>query len=202
MVSNTNDNGPGSLRHALVDANDGDTIDATNISGVITLTTGQLQVDKSVTIEGPGADSLAVDGNAQTRVFFIVSGVSVTISGFTIRNGHANTTGGGIDNENVATVTISNCTVSANTANLGGGIFNGGTLTINTSTFQDNSASEGAATYNDGAGTLTISNSALSGNMASDVGGASLTSAHCRLPTAPSPITRRSPAVAATIWGR
>ncbi len=40
MVSNTNDSGPGSLRQALMDANDGDTIDATGISGVITLTTG------------------------------------------------------------------------------------------------------------------------------------------------------------------
>src|SRR5438552_14713642 len=47
IVSNTNDNGPGSLRQALADANDGDTIDAMRISGVITLTTGQLLVDKS-----------------------------------------------------------------------------------------------------------------------------------------------------------
>ena len=38
IVSNTNDSGPGSLRQALADANDGDTIDATGISGVITLT--------------------------------------------------------------------------------------------------------------------------------------------------------------------
>jgi len=38
IVSNTNDNGPGSLRQALADANDGDTIDAMGISGVITLT--------------------------------------------------------------------------------------------------------------------------------------------------------------------
>ena len=30
IVSNTNDEGPGSLRQALLDANDGDTIDATS----------------------------------------------------------------------------------------------------------------------------------------------------------------------------
>ena len=52
IVTNTNDNGPGSLRQALVDANDGDTIDATQVSGTITLTGGQLLVDKSVTING------------------------------------------------------------------------------------------------------------------------------------------------------
>ena len=35
-VTNTNDSGPGSLRQGLGDANDGDTIDATGISGVNT----------------------------------------------------------------------------------------------------------------------------------------------------------------------
>src|SRR5205809_1382374 len=74
LVTNTNDNGPGSLRQALVNANDGDTIDATGISGVITLTSGELLVDKSVTINAAGADVLAVDGNASNRVFHIGSG--------------------------------------------------------------------------------------------------------------------------------
>jgi hypothetical protein len=90
VVTNTNDNGPGSLRQALVDANKGDTIDATGISGVITLTTGELLVDKRVTINGAGADAFAIDGNAASVVFFIfrnASGETVTISGLTIRNG-------------------------------------------------------------------------------------------------------------------
>src|SRR5205085_8077671 len=127
----------------------------------------------SVTINGAGADVLAVDGNAAGRVFFITSGQTVTISGFTIRNGHAGTTGGGIDNENVSTVTITNCTLSGNTAGLGSGLFNGGTLTLANSTVSGNIASEGGGTYNDGAGTLTITNSTISGNMASLAGGAS-----------------------------
>jgi len=55
-VTNTNDSGLGLMRQALVDANDGDTIDATRISGVITLITGELVVNKSVTINGAGAD--------------------------------------------------------------------------------------------------------------------------------------------------
>ena len=73
-VTNTNDSGPGSLRQALVDANDGETIDATGISGVITLTTGVIAGwTKSVTIHGAGADVLAIDGNAASVVFFIFS---------------------------------------------------------------------------------------------------------------------------------
>src|SRR5262245_9991633 len=68
-VTNTNDSGPGSLRDALAAANDGDTIDATDVSGTILLTSGELQINHNVTINGPGAGSLAVNGNAIFRVF-------------------------------------------------------------------------------------------------------------------------------------
>src|SRR5215471_6769802 len=67
-VTNTNDNGLGSLRAALAAANDFDTIDATGVSGIILLTSGELQITHSVTINGPGATNLAVNGNAQSRV--------------------------------------------------------------------------------------------------------------------------------------
>src|SRR6266478_2728539 len=63
VVTNTNDSGPGSLRDALVVANDGDTIDATGVSGTILLTSDELQISHSVTINGPGAGMLAVNGN-------------------------------------------------------------------------------------------------------------------------------------------
>ena len=69
VVTNTNDSGPGSLRDALATANDGDTIDATGISGTILLTSDELQLDHNVTINGSGAGSLAVNGNATFRVF-------------------------------------------------------------------------------------------------------------------------------------
>jgi len=80
-VTNTNDSGAGSLRQALAIANDGDTIDATGISGVISLTSGELLVSHSVTINGPNANVLAVDGNMISRVFRTpVSGKTITIS--------------------------------------------------------------------------------------------------------------------------
>src|SRR5207248_8636648 len=172
IVSNTNDNGPGSLRQALAIANDGDTIDATGISGVITLTTGALLVNKSVTINGAGADVLAVDANMSSRVFQIpVSGETITISGFTIRNGHAGNAGGGIDNENNDTLVITNCIISGNTAGLGGGMFNGGPLTIGSTTVSGNSAANGGGIYNSGGGMATITNSTVSGNSAGEGGG-------------------------------
>ena len=170
VVNNTNDSGPGSLRQALVDANDGDTIDATGISGAITLTTGELVVDKSVTINGAGADLLAVDGNATIRAFQVGSGTTVTISDLTIRNCQGGF-GGGILNGAAATLTITNCTLSGNTGAFGGATYNAGTLTIVNSTISGNTANEGGGIYN--ANTLTITNSTFSGN-ASGGGGAIL----------------------------
>src|SRR5438552_14167856 len=58
-VTNTNDSGPGSLRQALLDANDGDTIEFA-LNGTINLTSGELVIDKNVTISGPGSNSLTV----------------------------------------------------------------------------------------------------------------------------------------------
>src|SRR5258708_37901776 len=77
-VTNTNDSGSGSLRQALAIANDGDTIDATGISSPITLISGELPVNKNVTIHGAGPDVLAAAGNAAGRVFFIPLRETVT----------------------------------------------------------------------------------------------------------------------------
>src|SRR5512133_3800329 len=72
-VTNTNDSGPGSLRQALVDANDGDTIEFA-VTGTIGLTSDELLVDKNVTISGPGSENLAVDANATYRVIHVALG--------------------------------------------------------------------------------------------------------------------------------
>src|SRR5215472_12506983 len=86
FVTGTNDSGFGSLRFALAVASDGDTIDATGVSGTILLTSGELQINHNVTIKGPGAENLPVNGNAASLVFENFAS-NVTISGFTISNG-------------------------------------------------------------------------------------------------------------------
>jgi hypothetical protein len=180
-VTNTNDSGVGSLRQALAAANDGDTInfDSSLDGQTITLTSGELSVNKNVTVSGPGPDTLAVSGNATSRVFVIYPGKTVTISGLTITNASTNVYGGGIFNFE-ATLTVNNCTVSGNSAFQGGGIFNDGffgsaTLTINDSTLGGNSStSYGGAIYNGGQGgsaTLTVNNCTVSGNSGIVFGG-------------------------------
>src|SRR5262249_1802709 len=183
-VVNTNDSGAGSLRQAIADAHDGDTIEF-GVTGTITLTTGELIVQKSITINGPGSDNLAVDGNHASRVFHVRGGVTATISGLTITNGSASgNSGGGIDNDH-STLTVSDCTLSGNSSDFhGGGISNDGfrsdvfggiaALTVTNSTLSGNSAGVGGGIYNDGyfgSATLTISNTTLSGNSANVLGG-------------------------------
>jgi len=168
-VTNTNDSGPGSLRQALADVTDGDMIDFA-VTGTIGVTSGLLMVNNSIIISGPGADSLALNGNAKSGILFINSGLTVTISGLTITNGHAPSFGGGIYNES-ATVTLNDCVVAANSPQYGGGIYNepvfGDTaLTITNSTIKDNSASkEGGGIYEIGIiapGTVTVNNTVRS----------------------------------------
>jgi hypothetical protein len=135
-VTSTNDSGPGTLRDALASAADGDTIDASSITGTILLTNGELLVTNSVNIIGPGPDLLAINGNQRSRVFHIGSRYSgpphtVVISGLTITNGAGPGEGGGIYNR--ATLSVSNCIVSGNSTGLGEGDGGGGICNNNAS---------------------------------------------------------------------
>src|SRR5712692_3801918 len=77
-VTSTADSGAGSLRATLASAADGDTINFA-VTGTILLTSGELEVSKSVNILGPGANNLALDGNQASRVL-AVSGASNTVT--------------------------------------------------------------------------------------------------------------------------
>ena len=156
-VTNTNDSGPGSLRQALAIANNGDRINFA-VTGAITLTSGGLSVTKDVTISGPGANQLAVNGTQALFVFGVFPQRTVSISGLRIRNAQV-----GVYN-NQGTVSVSNCVLSGNSA---AGLYNnssqnsiGASMTVANSNISNNS---GTGAYNN-QGTLAVSNCALSGN--------------------------------------
>src|SRR5262249_39300618 len=84
-VLNLTDNGEGSLRQAVLDANANLGLDAIGfaegLSGTIVLTGGQLTITESVTSSGPGPANLAISGSHQSRVFSISGGATVSIAG-------------------------------------------------------------------------------------------------------------------------
>src|SRR5438128_324636 len=192
-VTNTNDSGSGSLRQALAEAHDRDTIDfdpALN-GQTILLTTAELAIAKNVTISGPGANLLAVsrDQNAPGfRIFHVAPNHTVIIQGITITHG-IDVTGAGIWNDH-ATLTVNSCAITGNSATdskyAGGGILNDGfccglgsgpaTLNVANSTISGNSANAGfgGGIMNLGLGfpaTLAVSNSTITGNTARDQAG-------------------------------
>ena len=180
-VTNTNDSGPGSLRQALADANDGDTIDFDpSLNGqTITLTSAELAINKSVMISGPGAPflTISISGIQFTRIFHVMPGQSVTIDGLKIGETFAGDCTGGILNDH-ASLTVSNCIVEQNCARKnGGGIDNDAgngtaTLTVVNSSVSFNwlvPYGQGGGIHNNN-GTLMIISSDIAGNTATSKG--------------------------------
>jgi hypothetical protein len=183
-VSNTNDNGTGSLRAALAVAAGGDTIDATGISGTITLTSGQLVVPTGLTILGPGPANLAINGNSTSRVFHVANAVNALMVGLSITNGAVSGSfpgneGGGIWNDH-SVLTLSNCVITGNSGGdgNGAGIYSDGSsgyaqISIIASTVSGNTGWSGAGIYNyayQGTSYVSVIACTISGNIASGPG--------------------------------
>lgn len=171
VVSNLNPSGAGSLRQAIINANNhvgADTITFT-VSGTITLTAALPAISDNVTIDGTG-QNVTVNGDHLYRVFSINSGKTVTLNTLTISNGYGGMGGGGAV-LNYGTLIVRSSTFSGNTAsNSGGAIYNEAVLRVFNSTFINNSASYGGGIENHG-GSLTVVNSTFSANRATVDGG-------------------------------
>ncbi len=162
-VLNTNDSGAGSLRQALINAaatNDV-IVFAPDVTGTITLTSGELFFTKSLTIIGPGATNLTISGNNASRVFSVSSGL-ISISGLRIANGfvtgnpNALNGGGGIFN-NSARLTVRNCEIVNNVQSGGLNTGQGGGVWHVSGTFSGDPT---------GGGRLLLQNCLFSGNRA------------------------------------
>ncbi len=189
-VADTNDgncDADCSLREAISAANASSANDAITFSGLfntpqtITLTGTQLALNNSGTlvISGPGRNLLAISGNNSTRVFFILPGTNVTLSGIGISNGRATFTGGGGASggglQNRGNLSIVDSTISGNsTEDVGGGIYNdtGATLTIAGTTISTNTVTNrGGGIFNFRDGVVTITDSVIRNNTAFAGGG-------------------------------
>jgi hypothetical protein len=171
-VTTAADSGAGSLRADIAAANNGDTINfASSLKGkTITLTSGELLINKALTIQGPGAAQLTISGGNASRVFDVTSSQPVVLAGLTVSNGVSAATGGGI--YNTGTLTVNQCTISGDQARglaRGGGIFNSGVLWVSGSTISNSVARQGGGIFNQGM--LTANGCTVSGNRGSFGGG-------------------------------
>ena len=171
-----------SLRDAINAANtagQGD-IDATGVSGTITLTSELPEVnagdnDAVINITGPSGAALIVNGNNKNRI--LINNGTLSISNITFEGGNSAATSSGDDPTgagailNAATLSLTNTVFTGNTASQNGGaIYSTGTssLTVDQSTFSGNTVSTASGNGGaiDAAGPFTITNSTFSGNSA------------------------------------
>ncbi|MBA2594149.1 MAG: hypothetical protein H0U97_18665 [Gammaproteobacteria bacterium] len=149
--------------------------------------TGLPAIRTTITIEGHGSTIMRVSGAPEFRIF-TVNGGSLTLQETTVSGGVApqvvdfTYSGGGIA-KYAGTLTLTNSTVSGNSAaGFGGGLLNdNGPATLTNSTVSGNSAGVnggGLSTLN---GNLTVTHSTVSGNSASDAGGGVFSESNLRL---------------------
>ena len=141
VVSSLGDSGAHTLR-AGIQSGDATIAFAPGLHGTIKLAS-ELQINQSVTIDGPGANELSVSGNNTGRVFEIEAG-QVSISGLTITGGQeVAANGGGILVDAGATLNLAQVVIAGNSAfadsagnfGNGGAVENDGSLTVTESLF-------------------------------------------------------------------
>jgi hypothetical protein len=190
-VTNTNDTGPGSLRETIEAAAPGETIVVP--SGTYALTSGELALAKSLTLQGAGAGSTIVTAGGKSKVMAVYnSGSVVRIAGMTIRDGADASGGAGIAKQEGA-LTLEGVVLTENVTDAsgkgkpggigrGGAIYNkAGQLTVIASTISANKVKGGGGEGSPGGivyggaiyseGPFTIASSTLTGNTIEAPGG-------------------------------
>ncbi len=125
VTSAADDAGAGTLRNVINGSHAGNVISfAPAVLGkVITLTQGEIAITHSLTINGPGADSLVISGNNASRIFNIddgnASNSTVTLNGLSLVNAKSGGSGGAVlSAENLF---VSNSVFSGNSSSSSGG---------------------------------------------------------------------------------
>jgi len=162
----------GTLRYALTNAQDGDTI-RFSAAHTVELTSALPQITESITIEGNGstitrASSWTDTSNSLLNIYS--NSATVNISRLHFKDGRAYSYGAAIYNDG-GTLTLESCIFSGNQTTSrsawGGAVCNGGTMNLRGCTFYNNTSGNlGGAVYNS-SGTLTLSGNLFYGNTAS-----------------------------------
>lgn len=132
--------------------------------------TGDLDVTGDLTLSGNSATDTTINGNGIDRVIQITSTVTVSLSNMTITGGSfAGGMGGGVFNQ--GNLSVSNVTLTGNSASEGGGLAsqNGVATIINTTVFSNTAPGSGGGIFQTGA--MEIINSTISDNVSTTESG-------------------------------
>ncbi len=194
--------GAGSLAQAVADANananpgETDIIQFGSVTGTIT-PGATLSVTEPLSVAGPGAGVLMIDGAGTARIFEVTS--ALALANVTLANGAATDGGGGALRVNGATLSVEDCVLTGNRASgnggaiaaydanvlvadtalegnaaaLGGALFvAGSSLDVVASSFEQNTASADGGALAVDSSICFVDDSLLAGNEAAGAGGA------------------------------
>lgn len=168
MVTNASDAGAGSLRDIIDGAVAGTEITfAPGLAGqTITLTTGELLIDKNLEIDASGLiPGLTISGGNASRVFQIPPGATLALNSLTIADGREDGAGGGCFSiGSGGMLSLFNSTVTGCSAVFGGAVYNVGTLDLVNSTISGNQQGSFGAILNASAAIATVVHSTVSDN--------------------------------------
>ncbi len=142
MVTSGKDDGyPGTLRHVISVAADGDRIIFQSNVQKVVLTGDQLFINKSLTIEGALSGRTTIQQTSSgNRVFYLTPSITCTFKNLVITGGNlgseSSALGAGV--RNYGTLTMENCVVTGNTG--GGGVINQKNLTMTRCVVNNNTA--------------------------------------------------------------
>lgn len=128
-VTTSNDSGTGSLRDAISTAVSGDVIvfnPGLSNQTLTLLSTLEIPVGKSLTIDGTNAADFTISGNNAVRVFHLqstsVQPTTLSLIKLKVINSYTATEGGAIKAEHQGIINLTNCTFMNNVANDGGSV--------------------------------------------------------------------------------
>ncbi len=172
IVEHTANDGVGSLRQAVLNAINGDTIrfsPSTNEQPI--RLNSAIILHKDLVIIGNGVYKTIIDAQQRDRIFVIPATTEVAISYLNLINGKSANHAGGIENYGI--LTLNSCQISGNqSATKGGGVYSDSLarLVIINSIISGNLARDGGGIYSRSS-IVEIINSTFSGNSATENGG-------------------------------
>ena len=145
-VTNLNDSGSGSFRQAVADTAGGGFVTFQDgLTGIITLSSGEIVLNKSLTISGPGYGVITIKAASTSRIFNVLTGTKLSVNNVTLQGG-----GGTVGDDGglircLVDLTIDTCVLEDGRASGDGGAvyLSGGEFKCYTSILQNNISTNG-----------------------------------------------------------